>query len=264
MARTPRKNCLASPANSFQAVSVLEPNNCAAVIPCFNEAASIAALVAAVRLRLPLVLVVDDGSTDATASCASAAGVVVLKHPRNLGKGEALKTGLSHALKRGCDWAVTLDGDGQHAPDDLPALWRCAEKTGAALVIGNRMHEAHKMPWLRRCVNRWMSRQLARRAGRPLPDTQSGFRLIHLPTWAELPLDTQRFEVESEMLLAFLAAGRRVDFVPVQVRPSARNSHIRPLADALRWLKWWRSLRHLTSAQPAAASAMPASLPTAG
>jgi glycosyltransferase involved in cell wall biosynthesis len=221
---------------------VAELTNCAAVIPCFNESASLAPLVAALREPLAAVLVVDDGSTDATASLAQAAGARVVRHEHNLGKGAALKTGLSRVLALGCEWAVTLDGDGQHAPADLPALLRCAEETGALLVIGDRMHEARKMPWLRRQVNRWMSRQLSQRAGRLLPDTQSGFRLMHLPTWAALSLNAKRFEVESEMLMAFLAAGHRVEFVPVRVFPSARDSHIHPVADALRWMKWWRNL----------------------
>ena len=125
-------------------------------------------------------------------------------------------------------------------PEDLPAFWRCAEQTGALLVVGNRMHDARAIPWLRRQVNRWMSRQLSRRAGRHLPDTQCGFRLIHLETWATLPLNTERFEIESEMLMAFLAAGHRVEFVPIRVIGSGHRSHIRPVADSLRWWKWWR------------------------
>jgi len=197
---------------------------------------------------------VDDGSMDATARLAEIAGAVVLRHAKNLGKGAALQTGLAHALKSGFEWAVTLDGDGQHAPEDLPALWRCAETTGARMVVGNRMGEAQKMPWLRRWVNLAMSRMLSRRAGKFLPDTQSGFRLIHLPTWATLLLEAEKFEVESEMLLAFLAAGERVEFAPVQVLRSNRASHICPLADTLRWLAWWEKFhrpdqRHF-AAQP--------------
>jgi glycosyltransferase involved in cell wall biosynthesis len=220
---------------------VPDPKNCAAVIPCFNESASIAALVVALRQQLPRVLVVDDGSTDGTPMLASGAGALVFSHARNLGKGAALKTGLSQALKQGFDWAVTLDGDGQHAPEDLPALLRRAEETGALLVIGNRMGEARKMPWLRREVNRWMSRKLSQHAGRHLPDTQSGFRLIHLQTWAALPLSAAHFEVESEMLLAFLAAEHPVAFAPIRVIRRSRRSHIHPLADSWRWWKWWRT-----------------------
>lgn len=210
------------------------------MIPCFNEAASIGTLVSAIRQQVRTVWVVDDGSTDGTGDLARGAGAIVVRHDRNLGKGAALKSGLSCAWQHGLTWAVTLDGDAQHAPEDVPAFVRRAQETGALLVIGNRMGQARKMAWMRRQANRWMSWQLSRQAGRHLPDTQSGFRLIHLATWAGLPLTVQRFEVESETLMAFLAAGRPVDFVPVQVIDSRRKSHIRPVADTLRWLRWWK------------------------
>jgi hypothetical protein len=238
----PGHSCLDSPWHLNQAGRVLGPATCAVVIPCFNEAASIATLVVAVRRHLPTVLVVDDGSTDDTAALAAPAGATVAGHERNLGKGAALKTGLSRALRQGFEWAFTLDGDGQHALDDLPAFMRCAEQTGALLVVGNRMHNARAIPWLRRRVNRCMSRQLSRRAGQHLPDTQCGFRLIHLATWAALPLKAQRFEVESETLMAFLAAKHPVAFVPIRVIGRGRTSRINPVTDSLRWWKWWRGL----------------------
>ena len=219
-----------------------EPTTCA-VIPCFNEDASIAAVVARLRRHVAHVVVVDDGSTDDTVLLAGRAGAEVSRHERNLGKGAALQTGLSRALERGFEWAVTLDGDGQHAPDDLPVFMQCAGQTGALLVIGNRMHNARAIPWLRRRVNRWMSRQLSRHAGRLLPDTQCGFRLVHLETWAALPLNTKHFEIESEMLTAFLAAGHPVEFVPVQVIRRTRGSRIHPVVDSWRWWKWWLGLK---------------------
>jgi glycosyltransferase involved in cell wall biosynthesis len=225
-----------------QALLMFAAKTCAAVIPCFNEARTIAPLVMAVRQRLPSVIVVDDGSTDGSSNLARAAGATVVSHERNLGKGAALRTGLALALKQGFEWALTLDGDGQHAPEDLPALLQCAGQTGALLVVGNRMHNARAIPWLRRQVNRWMSRKLSRLAGRHLPDTQCGLRLVHLGTWAALPLKTDRFEVESETLMAFLAAGRRVEFVPIRVVRNGRRSHIHPVADTLRWFKWWWNL----------------------
>jgi glycosyltransferase involved in cell wall biosynthesis len=216
--------------------------NCAVVIPCFNEGASIAALVQEVRQQVPRVMVVDDGSTDDTAALAAAAGATMLSHARNLGKGAALRTGLSAALACGFERALTMDGDGQHQPQDVPGFLRCAEQTHAPLVIGNRMHHPQAIPWHRRQVNRWMSRRLSERAGRLLPDSQCGFRLVDLKVWAGMPLQTDHFEIESEMLLAFVRAGYRVEFVPIQVVGRGRSSHIRPVADTWRWWKWWREL----------------------
>jgi glycosyltransferase involved in cell wall biosynthesis len=240
---------------------MLAAKTCAAVIPCLNERAGISALVAVLRRQLPLVLVVDDGSADDTAVLARDAGATVLRHERNFGKGAALQTGLSQARRQGFDWAVTLDGDGQHVPDDLPVFLQSADQTGARLIIGNRMRQAHAIPWLRRQVNRWMSRQLSRRAGRHLPDTQCGFRLVHLETWATLSLSTEHFEIESEMLMAFLAAEHPVEFVPIRVIGGGRRSHIRPVADSLRWWKWWRQLDHPVSGDAPVGSPVRVTLP---
>lgn len=241
-AACPGRFSLDSPYDSTQDGHMLGSTTCAVVIPCFNEGTSIAALVPAVREHLPRVIVVDDGSTDDTAALAEGAGAVVVGHERNRGKGAALRTGLSLALKLGFEWAVTLDGDGQHGPDDLPSFLRCARESGASLVIGNRMPDARAMPWLRRQVNRWMSRRLSRHSGRHLPDTQCGYRLLHLAMWAAMPLKTERFEVESETLMAFVTAGCAVEFVPVRVIGRGRTSHIQPVADSLRWWRWWRAL----------------------
>jgi glycosyltransferase involved in cell wall biosynthesis len=227
------------------------PATCGAVIPCFNEQKTIGELVSRLKESLPLVVVVNDGSTDETGLQARNAGAIVISHENNLGKGVALQTGLSYLLKHGFEWAITLDGDGQHNPADLPGLWQCAEKTGATLVIGNRMHNARAMPWLRRHVNRWMSKKLSQCAGRCLPDTQSGFRLVHLPTWACLNLSARHFEIESEMLMAFLAANCPVAFVPVPVIACARKSRIHPFKDTVRWWNWWRQMKKTSASRPA-------------
>jgi glycosyltransferase involved in cell wall biosynthesis len=238
----PGRFCLDSGRDCAQARHMPRPTTCAVVIPCFNEGASIAALVREVRQHLPFVMVVNDGSTDDTSTLAVAAGATVVSHARNLGKGAALKTGLSAALTRGFEWGLTLDGDGQHRPQDVPAFLRCAEQANVRLVIGNRMHNPQAIPWLRRRVNRWMSRRLSERAGQLLLDSQCGFRLIDLKVWAGMPLETDHFELESEMLLAFVRAGYRVEFVPIQVVGRGQSSHIHPVADSWRWWKWWRNL----------------------
>ncbi len=196
-------------------------------------------MVAAVRTVLPHVVVIDDGSSDATVEIAVAQGAHVLSHPVNQGKGAALKTGLQHASGAGFQFAITLDGDGQHDPRDLPKFVDAARLDDCDLVIGDRMGDTRSMPWVRRWVNRWMSRRISRRAGRGLPDTQCGYRLIRLASWRTLDLRTTGFEIESELLLASIEAGLRVGFVPVRTIYRTGQSKIHPLRDALRWFRWW-------------------------
>jgi glycosyltransferase involved in cell wall biosynthesis len=214
---------------------------CAAVIPCLNEEAAIGPLVRAVLAQLPTVFVVNDGSTDRTAIAARNAGASVLEHPGVLGKGRALRTGWSHACEQGYQWALTLDGDGQHSPQDIPSFFQEAEK--ASLVVGNRMGSPGEMPLVRRWVNRWMSWQLSRLVGQSLPDSQCGFRLMNLQDWAQLPLVTTHFEVESEVLFSFATSGLPIAFVPIQVIYKSEQSKIHPLRDTLRWLRWRNQAR---------------------
>jgi len=232
---------------------MIRPESCAVVIPCFNESVTIAALVGELRQHLATVIVVDDGSADDTAAQALGAGATAVRHLKNCGKGAALKTGFAAALKSEFEWAVAMDGDGQHKPQDLPAFLQCAEETNARLVVGNRMHNAQAIPWFRRHINRWMSRRISGRAGQPLPDSQCGFRLVNLKTWCGLHLETNHFETESEMLLAFVRAGHQIQFVPIQVVGRGPHSHIRPIQDACRWLRWWSRSRSTLPAPLAAA-----------
>src|SRR6266481_3217808 len=104
--------------------------------------------------------------------------------------------------------------------------------------VGNRMAGPSGMPWLRRQVNRAMSWWLSRLAGCEWPDTQCGFRLVNLEALSQLKLRSHRFTVESEMMLAFAAAGHRIDFVPVEAIYEGERSRIRPLKDTWRWLRW--------------------------
>jgi glycosyltransferase involved in cell wall biosynthesis len=216
---------------------------CAAVVPCLNEAAHIGSVVAGVRRWLDHVLVIDDASMDGTAAAAAAAGAQVLKHTSNHGKGAALLDGWHWAQERNFEWALMLDGDGQHSTEDIPIFFRAAEETGAVLITGNRMHDLDRMPPVRRFVNRWMSRRLSEAAGRPLPDTQCGFRLMNLRALGSVRIQTARFEIESEVLLAFAAAGLKIVSVPVHVIYHDERSKIRPVQDTVRWFKWWLKAR---------------------
>lgn len=210
------------------------------VIPCLNEGGSIGRVVREVRAYLPTVIVVDDGSEDDTGARARAAGAEVIRHPKPQGKGMALCAGCASARDAGYEWVLCLDGDGQHAAADIPAFLACAERTGAGLVVGDRMAHARGMPWVRRWVNRWMSWRLSRLAGQFLPDTQNGFRLLKLAHWTPHPTAAAHFEIESQMLLDCLWQGVRVEFVPVTVIYARERSKIRPWRDTVRWFRWWR------------------------
>ena len=193
-----------------------------------------------VRRHSSLIIVVDDGSTDITGEVAKAAGAIVLRTEQRRGKGAALQTGWRYAYESGFAWALSLDGDGQHDPAQIPFFFQSAETTGAPLVIGNRMEQPAGMPWVRLLVNQWMSRRLSRVSGRFLPDSQCGFRLMNLRAWSGLSVSSHHFEIESEILLAFILASHRVEFVPVRTIYRGEQSKINPIRDSVRWLRWWR------------------------
>lgn len=228
-------------------MSVNWPQICTAVIPCLNEAAAIGDVVRAVKVSLPQTLVIDDGSSDATANIARAEGAEVLRHDRSLGKGAALRSGWNHSIERGFEWALCLDGDGQHAPSDIPKFLARAARGDVVLVSGERMHAPGSMPLVRRLTNRFMSWRLSRLARVRLPDTQCGFRLLHLPSLAGLKVRTESFEIESELLIQFARAGLGIAFVPIQVIYADERSKIRPWRDTLRWWRWLREAERVCS-----------------
>ena len=213
--------------------------NCGAIIPCFNESATIGEVVRSVKSHVSRVIVVNDGSTDNTATEATNAGAELITHATNRGKGAALRVGFQYLQDRGLQWALTMDGDGQHLASDIPKFLKSAEESGALLVIGNRMSQAEKMPALRRRVNRWMSRRLSKRTGVALADSQCGFRLVNLTALAGLQLSANRFEIESELLLRFLVARHKVEFVSIEVIYKNNSSKIHPVLDTWRWFRWW-------------------------
>ncbi len=219
------------------------PATCCALIPCRNEAAFVGDVVRGVRDHLPAVVVVDDGSTDGTASRAEAAGATVLRHAMSRGKGAALRTGWEWAAAQGLEWVLLLDGDGQHLAADIPRLLAAGSDGTAKLILGNRMDRPDAMPWLRRNANRWLSKRVSELAGVPVPDSQCGFRLAHGPTLVELAPVSRHFEIESEMCVRFARAGHRVISVPVQVRYGAECSKISPLRDYARWCRWYLRTR---------------------
>ncbi len=149
------------------------------VIAAYNEAATVESVVAEVLASHSLpVIVVDDGSIDATAEMAERAGAEVLRHTENRGKGVALRTAIKHVVEMGHDPAVFLDADGQHSPADLGRFLERWDRTGADLIIGSRMGNPVGMPMLRLLANTSSSVIVSALAGKWISDSQSGYRLV--------------------------------------------------------------------------------------
>jgi glycosyltransferase involved in cell wall biosynthesis len=217
-------------------------NPCAALIPCRNEAVALPGLLEEVRCFLSAVLVVDDGSRDGTGRVTREMGVQCVRLWPGQGKGAALQAGFRRLEEMGFRHAMTLDGDGQHSPEDIPRFLSCGLNTGADLVVGSRMMTLRTMPLPRLLANRAMSACLSFYAGRALPDSQCGFRLVDLRRAHQAGAATRHFEFESEMLVKFVRRGFRVEFIPIQTIYRGERSKIRPLADAWRWLRWYAAL----------------------
>ena len=215
----------------------------AAVIPAYLEEKHITEVVRRTLAQLDNVLVIDDGSTDATAEAAREGGAGVITHPENLGKGESIKTGLRHWLEREFVYAVVLDGDGQHLPEEIERFLSAAAATGAHLLVGTRMSDVRDMPMLRRAVNRYMSGKISRLCRQRIPDSQCGFRMVHRELIPDLLGGADRFDYETEMLILASRKGCRIEAVPISTVYSDEVSSIHPVRDTLRFFKLMRRYR---------------------
>jgi glycosyltransferase involved in cell wall biosynthesis len=205
-----------------------------ALIPAFNEARTIAAVVEGVRAAVDRVIVVDDGSTDGTGDMARAAGAEVAAHTVNLGKGQAVRTGLSRVFEGAFTHVLLLDGDLQHLPQEASSLLAEAATGGADVVIGERRFERTRMPASRYHANRIGSRVLSWFVGLPVPDTQCGFRVFRVDTLRRLRLRATGYEIETEMLVKVRRRGGRVAAVPITAVYDGQRSKLRPVRDTTR------------------------------
>lgn len=228
----------------------------AALIPAYREERYIADVVRRTASAVGFVLVVDDGSGDATGPLALEAGAEVLLHDRNRGKGAAIKSGLRHLARSGFDYIMILDGDGQHRPEEIHEFVAAAQvDESIRLWIGNRMSDTRSMPLVRRLTNRFMSWLLSRVCGQRIPDSQCGFRLVHRSLVPLLDCESSAFDYESEMLIRVSRAGGRIGAVAVTTVYRDEVSSIRPARDAVRFFRMiWR---YTLQAPPAARAGPP-------
>ena len=209
------------------------------VIPAYNEAASIRDIVERTLAILPHVVVVDDGSDEALDKALRGVSVVVLRNETNCGKAAALVRGFAHALKHRAVAVVTLDGDGQHRPEDIPRLIAAARQHPRRIVIGARLSGLENAPRSRRRANRIANFWIGWAAGQRIVDSQSGFRLYPAELLTSVHVAHDRahgFVFESEILIA--AARKGFQTTPVAIEalypPAARPSHFSPVRDIVR------------------------------
>lgn len=218
-------------------VDVADRTNVAALIPAFREERHIGAVVRRTLQQLDNVLVIDDGSPDATAAQAREAGAEVIVHPVNQGKGAAIKTGFRALLAREVKYLLILDGDGQHLPEEIPRFLAEAQGSHAALIVGSRMTDLVTMPFVRKLTNRYMSWRISRACGQCIPDTQCGFRMIHREVVTHLFCESNNYDYETEMLLIAARQGFRIGSVGVSTVYGEEKSKIHPVRDTMRFFQ---------------------------
>ena len=225
-------------------------SNVAALIPAYREENHIFEVARRALAQLDHVVILNDGSPDATAAKAREAGAEVISHEVNRGKGAAIKTGLKALTERGFQYVQILDGDGQHLPEEIPHFLEEANRSRSHIILGNRMSDTEKMPFVRKMTNRFMSWQISYVCRQPIPDSQCGFRMIHRDLAPSLFCETDAFDYETEMLLIAARAGFKIAAVPVSTVYGEEKSKIRPVRDTIRFYKLMARYR-IASSPPA-------------
>ena len=203
------------------------------IIPAYNAEKTILAVVhEALDGALP-VLVVDDGSRDRTVELIRDLPLAVISHPRNRGKGAALKTGFDWALSQGFDGAVTLDADGQHDVAAVPYLADCAAGQGSDILIASRFSQFEEMAGLRSSWNRFGVWCMRKRTGFEISDSQSGFRYYSARLLRQVTLESSGYNLEMEILMKAWRGGFVIGSLPIAARVAdgRSTSHYRPVRD---------------------------------
>jgi len=217
-----------------------------ALIPGYNEAERIRAVIEATNAFLP-VLVVDDGSSDETASIAESAGATVLRQVPNQGKGAALKRGFRWAIENGADAVLMLDADGQHDPAEIPKFLHMHTANTSDLIIGYRNFS--EMPLARKIANTIGRASLSWAMGQKILDNQSGYRLVSRRLMqATLESDEAGFEFEVDMVVLCIRRGMRLDWVPIRTIYAGEGSHIKPWHHVKNFFRVVRKTRRMMKA----------------
>ena len=208
-----------------------------AVIPSFNNESTIVKVVEGTQGQIDHVVVVDDGSTDETARLAENAGAHVISVSKNRGKGNALRISFLYALVDDFDAVITLDGDLQHNPSEIPKFINHHLATGAKIVVGNRLQGNKKIPRIRYGPNKIGTYTFSWLIGQPVADSQCGFRLYDREVIKKIRILNDGFEAETDILLRAGKRGYKINFVPIETiyfLDRRHRSYYRPVRDTFR------------------------------
>lgn len=213
----------------------------AVVIPVYNHKDTVGRIIDKIIKMSFEVFLVDDGSTDGSGNFETKPeGLTIIRHPVNMGKGAALLSGFSEASKRFV-WAISLDADGQHNPDDIPSLIKTIPKGQRPIIIGKRTGmQGEHIPWTSRFGRKFSNFWVWISGGHLLSDSQSGFRIYPLPETLQLKSKARKFQFEVEILALARWSGMPVLEAPVSVvyqEKKKRVSHFRPGID------FWRNTK---------------------
>lgn len=208
----------------------------AIIIPAYNEEKTIEELLNRLcGYPKEDIVVIDDGSSDRTTDMVTKCGATLLKHGTNKGKGMAHRTGFAYAIMQNYDAVITMDADGQHAPEEIEYFLR---KTGEAdILVGTRSMSLANMPLLRYLTNKVTSLVVSLIASHRVFDSQSGYRYISIEVLKRVPLKTKRFQTESEILIKAGRMGFKIGAIPISTIYREEKSYINPFIDTGRFIR---------------------------
>lgn len=212
--------------------------NIAIIIPAYNEEASIRNVVESILLFTDKIIVVDDGSTDSTVTQLTDLPIIILKNPRNQGKGASLMRGFRYIQPLNVRAAICMDADTQHNPADIPKFMNAMLTYPGHIIIGARTKKTENTPKHRRRANLIADFFISWAAGCRIIDTQSGYRLYPLCFLRSClsQLHSQRFAFESELIIQASRHGYPSISIPIQSHypKDSRPSHYRPFTDTIK------------------------------
>lgn len=205
------------------------------VIPAFNEEPTLPGLIQSAKAYIRDIMVIDDGSSDATTLVSVMAGAMTHRFATNLGKGEALKTAFEYAAGQGYDWVFTMDGDGQHGSSDIPNFFPLLDNYD--LILGNRTRDRRGVPLLRRIADFSSSLLVSLVCRRWIADSQTGFRAYSVRLLQSIKLQSSRYGLETEVIIKAVRKGFRIGGTSIQTIHPGEFRRFRNLQDSAEFLR---------------------------